>query len=233
LLDAHARVGDRVGRFQDDAQRLNVVDLLQVQPLALHFAVDGVDVLGPSGDRRRQLHLVDARAQQVGGHFDVGGALGAAFGQLPGNGVELIRVQVAKGQVFQLPLELPDAQPVGQRGVDVQRLVGELLPPRRVQRRRLAQPLDAVGHANQDDADVAFDDRKNGAANCVYRLYFAVLVRLFGQPRVGVERLQPGDQRGYLRAERFFHVGDGNGRVRIKHVVQNRGGQGGGVDAKL
>ena len=65
-----------------------------------------------------------------------------------------LRVEVAEGEVFQLRLELPDAEPVGERRVDLHRLLGdaELLVARH--RAERAHVVQAVGQLDQDDADV-------------------------------------------------------------------------------
>ncbi len=49
----------------------------------------------------------------------------APHGELLGDLLVLFRVDVAKAQVFQLPLHLPDAQAVGQRREDIEGLLGD------------------------------------------------------------------------------------------------------------
>lgn len=109
-------VNGPVFRFQNDAQRLDVVNVVKIEPLAHHFAVDGVDMLGAARDRTFQSVVADGALQFLHGVVDLHHAFGPACGQLAGNFLVFFRLQVAKGQIFQLPLELPDAQPVRQQG---------------------------------------------------------------------------------------------------------------------
>ena len=61
--------------------------------------------------------LVQLRAQHLAQLLDVALAVGAPLVEGGGDALVLIRLEVAERQVLQLPLQLPHAQPVGERGV--------------------------------------------------------------------------------------------------------------------
>ncbi len=99
--------------------------------------------------------LASSAAQHLGDALDVALALGAALRQrLLHLGVD-VGLQVAEGQVLQLPLDLPDAQAAGQRRVDVQRLARDaplLLGAHVAQGAHVVQP---VGQLDQHHAHIA------------------------------------------------------------------------------
>jgi hypothetical protein len=74
-----------------------------------------------------------------------------------------IRLQEAEGQVFQLPLELPDAEPIRERRVDVGAELGEFAPFRFRQARRGAHPHQLARQQDQHHAQIP-DDRQQQAA---------------------------------------------------------------------
>ena len=114
----------------DDPDAHQVVDLVELLAPHHHLLVDAPQVLGPPG------HLgLDARGGQPLAHRhqhpgQVLVALGGPGGHhLLDLGVAL-GVQGGEGQVLELPLDLLDPEAVGQRGVDVEGLLGRaaLLP---------------------------------------------------------------------------------------------------------
>ena len=66
----------------------------------------------------------------------------------------VLGLQVAERQVLELPLDLPDAQPIGQRRVDLHRLLGDA--PLLVGRQILERPhvVQAIGQLDEHHADV-------------------------------------------------------------------------------
>ena len=64
------------------------------------------------------------------------------------------RIGVAEGQVFQLAADFAHAQAVGQRCINLQRLLGDLLLPLFRQRRQGAHVVQPVGQLDEHHADV-------------------------------------------------------------------------------
>src|SRR5690606_28147055 len=92
-----------------------VVEFADRHVLLPHLLPDAVDVLGPAGDLRvdalRSQGLVQLRLDLL----DVALAAGAVVVEQRRDATVGLGLQVAEREVLQLPLELPDAEPVGQR----------------------------------------------------------------------------------------------------------------------
>ena len=107
-----------------------------------------------------------------------------------------------------------DAEPVGDRRVDLQRLLGDpvlLFRRQRLQRLHVVQP---VGELHQDDADVLHHREHHLAEALRLRLGAA------GEGQL-VELADAVHQAGDLGAEPRLDLGLGGGRV-LDHVVQQR-----------
>ena len=124
-------------------------------------------------------------------------AIDAALVEQLGDAAIGVRLQVAERQVLQLPFQLPDAEPVGQRGMDVAaqpRQRGGLL---RRQRRRGAHPRELARQQHEHHAQVAHDRQQQPAqafgrpAGCALRVQGP---HLFG-------RLLAGDQALHVRRQ--------------------------------
>ena len=119
--DAERRVAFG-NRGHHHAHGAHVEQLLEGQLLALHLAVDAVDVFRPavdlSGDAGRAQLLAQRGAQRV----DVVLAVGAPLVERGGHAAVLIGLEVAEGQILELPLQLPDAEAIGERCVHGARL---------------------------------------------------------------------------------------------------------------
>ena len=113
--------------LDEAADRVDVVDLLEPGALALHLLVDAVDVLRAAldvgldagrGERRPELgdRRVDERLAALAPGVEELGQLAEALG-----------LERLEGQVLELPLHLPDPEPLGERGVDLHRLAGDPL----------------------------------------------------------------------------------------------------------
>lgn len=101
-----------------------VVDLAEGQALALHFAPDRIDVFGAAADvgvHAGGLQLGTQLAHHVG---DKALTVEPPLMQQRRNLFVLIGLEVAKGQVLQLPLDMADAQAMRQRRVDVEDFAG-------------------------------------------------------------------------------------------------------------
>ncbi len=136
----HAQRGVAGGDVVDHhPHRAQVVQLVEGQALLLHLPPDAVDVLGPPADLRAQALLGQRLGQDLLDRLDVALARHPALVDLAGDAPVGVRLQVPERQVFQLPFQLPDAQAVGQRRVDV---AGQLRQRAALRLRRL------VGHAH-------------------------------------------------------------------------------------
>ena len=67
---------------------------------------------------------------------------------------EFLRGHVAERQVLELGPDAPHAEPVGDRGVDVERFAGDLPPPYLVEVLEGLEVVDPVGQLDEDDPDV-------------------------------------------------------------------------------
>jgi hypothetical protein len=111
------------------------------------------------------------------------------------------RVQVAEAQIFQFGLDAPDAQPVGDRGIVVERLAGGappfvfLLP---AQRAHVVQPVRQL----DDQHAQIFDAGKHHLAQ---RLRLLVADRLVGLAPLFLDLLEFGDA--------VHQLGDGGAKV--------------------
>ena len=122
--------------------------------VSFHLLVDAVDMLGAARYLGAQAHPLELLLQNLDYLGDEVLALGAAGGNQAGHVAVLFRLQVAEGQVLQLPLQLPYPQAVGEGGIDFQRLLGDAALPLRRQRPQRAHIVQAVGQLDKDHPQV-------------------------------------------------------------------------------
>ena len=210
-------------RVDDHAHRRQVVDLVELAALLGHLGVDRVEVLGPAGDLGVDPELGQLLGHVLAGLVDVALALAALLGHQALDLVVLARVQRLEGEVLELPLDRVDAEPVGDRGVDVERLprlLDLLLLRHRADRAHVVQP---VGELDQDHPDVGGHRHDHLAVVLGLRL----VAGLEGQPgELGDAVDQPGD----LLPERRRHLLQRSAGV-LDGVVQQRRAQRLGVEA--
>ena len=137
-----------------NAQRDQIVDLVEGLVLGLHLLVDGVEVLGPAGDLGLDAGLAQPRAQLLGHVGDQALALLALHAHQPHQLLVALGIDVAQRQILQLPLDGVHAHAVGQRRVDVQRLPGDGNLALRLLVLQRAHVVQAVGQLDQHHADV-------------------------------------------------------------------------------
>ena len=133
-----------------------------------------------------------------------------------------LRLEVAERQLLELVLHLAHAEPVGDRRVDVARLLGDRDAPllgQVVERPHVVQP---VGELDEDDADVV-DHRQQHLAEV---LGLPLLAR---READGADLGDPFDDVGDLGAEQLLDPLDGGQRV-LDDVVEEAGGDGDGVE---
>ena len=121
MHDAEHAVAVAHGVYEDP-DRGQVVDLSEVFLVAGHLLPHGEDVLGPARDVGGDSDLLELAGEDV---TQVGHQLLAlvTLARDPLRHI-LVRVglEVAEREVLELPLDLPDAEPVRQWRVDVERL---------------------------------------------------------------------------------------------------------------
>ncbi|MNQ60666.1 hypothetical protein D3C85_749530 [compost metagenome] len=161
---------------------------------------------------------------QVAHHIiDVLLAIQPALVQQLGDLFVLLGLQVAERQVFQLPLDMADAQAMGQRRIDVEDFAGHALTLRVVGMLDRADRTGALGQLDQGDAHV-IDHRHQHPAQ--------VLHLGLGAEHQGVARVEAGtdrrhaqhtvDQLGHHRAEALVHGGQGH--LALAYAAVNDGG---------
>ncbi len=169
--------------------------------------------------------LLQLRDQEARRLVDVVLAVGAALRHPLLDLLVLARVQRGEGEVLELPLEVVDAEPVRERRVDLERLLGLLdllLLAQVAERVHVVQP---VAELDQDDPDVGGhrDD------------HLAVVLRLLLFLGVEVHLGQLGDavdEHGDLVAELLLDPGERRPGV-LDDVVQEGGGDGDRVQLEL
>ena len=164
-----------------------------------------------------------SRAQVLAGLGDVALAIVALLGDQALDLLVLARVQRREGEVLELPLDRVDAQAVGQRRVDLERLarlLHLLLLGHRVDRAHVVQP---VGELDQDDPHVGGHRHHHLAVVLGLRL----VAGLEGDAR---QLGHAVDHARDLLAEALAHLLDRGGGV-LDGVVQQRRAQRLGVQA--
>ena len=226
--DAQRRVAVRNGLDQH-ANRQLIVDLVDVDAATLHLAVDAVDVLRTPRQVSLDAVLFEVAAQHFDHALDVLFARDAAAGHLVGDLVVLLRLEVSEGQVFELPLQLPDAQAVRQRGVDLHCFLSHAASfggRTELQRLHVVQP---VGQLDQHDTDV-LGHRQEHLAHVLRPQVLAVelrqaLVAIHVQELHLVELGDAIDQPRDFAPEAAFELGHWHVAV-FGHVVAQRGHDG-------
>jgi len=219
-----AQRGVAVAYFRDQhAHGAHVVDLAEGQALALHFAPDGIDVLGPAADvgvDAGGLQLSPQLAHHVG---DETLTVKPPLMQQRGDLFVLVGLEVPEGQVFQFPLDMADTQAMGERRVDIEDLAGH------------AVALLIVGGLHRTDRAGAFGQLDQGDAHVVdhcHQHLAQVLDLALGAQHHGLARTEAGtDGRHAQHAiDQFGHHGtktlaDGGQRnMPFPHAAIEHGG---------
>ena len=211
--------------LDDDPDGDQVVDVVELLAPHDHLLVDGPQVLRPPGDVGRHAHVAHALAHVDEHPLEVLLAL-----RRPGRhhlldlGVAL-RVQRGEGEVLELPAHLLDPEPVGQRRVDVEGLLGRapLLPlGHDGERAHVVQP---VGQLDQQDPPVVGHGDEHLADG-------RRLLRLLGVELEPVQLGHPVDDPGHPLAEGLLDGLERQPGV-LHGVVEEGGGHGLLVEAEL
>ena len=152
---AHLLLVDPLRGVEDDAHGVEVVDLLEGDLLGLHLAPDGVDAFDACLGFVFETHGVEALAYGGGEVVVDHGA--PLFGALQEGGYALVFgwVLVLEREVFELGLDGEESEAMGEGGVDVEGLAGDLELLVGSHGAEGAHVVEAVGHLDEHDADVA------------------------------------------------------------------------------
>ena len=142
------------GALDNHAHRGQVVDLVELPTLLGHLVVDRVEVLRAAGDIGGDVGLLELGAQCLCRLLDLQLTVGATIRDHRLDLGELARVQHLEREVFELPFQMVDTEPVRERRVHLERffrflhllLLAEVLDR--------AQVVEAVSELDQDDAHV-------------------------------------------------------------------------------
>src|SRR5690606_20609802 len=140
-------------RYQH-THRTHVVDLAELQALALHLAPDRIDVFGPAADIGLDTGGGELVTQLLHYIVDVLLAVQPALVQQLGNLLVLLRFQVAEGDVFQLPLDMAYPQAVGQRRIDVKHFASHAVALLVVRMLDRTDRAGAFGQLDQGDTHI-------------------------------------------------------------------------------
>ncbi|MNQ60539.1 hypothetical protein D3C85_748220 [compost metagenome] len=189
------------------AHGAHVVDLAELQALALHLPPDRIDVLGAAADVGLDAGGGQFLAQLLHHVGDVLLAVQAALVEQFGDLLVLVRLQVTEGQVLQLPLDMADAEAVCQWRVDVEDLAGDAVALLLVGVLHFTDGAGTLGQLDQRHAHVV----DHGHQHLAQVLHLRLGAEHHGLP--GVEAGADGghaqhafDQLGHDRAEALLYV---------------------------
>ena len=216
-MDDAERAVTVLHRLRDDAQRDHVVDLIELDLLPLQLLVDAEEPLDPAVD----LDDRDLRLGELGRDVFFSSSIIPSVARRrcsTRDAQRLVRrrFEVLERQLLELVLDLAHAEPVGDRRVDVARLLRDLHPPLFRQVMERAHVVQPVGELDQDDADVVHHREQ----------HLAEVLRLPLLARRERDRPQLGDPFDDVRdvgAEQLLDALDRGLRV-LDDVVQQAGG---------
>ena len=202
----------------------DVVDLFEAQALALHLLVDAVDVLGPAHDLGGDVGLGQLLLEDPHDLLDRGAPGRALLGEQFADLAVGVGLELTKGEILEFPLDLPDAQAVGQRGEDLHGLLGHLVALGPGQVAHGAHTVDAVGQGDEHHPHVGGHGQE----------HLAQVLGRFPLEAVPLDPVEPAhalEQADHLGAEALLErpriVGDGD------PGLQDPRGEGGGVQAQI
>ncbi len=144
--------GRDIGHDQPDGPHISH----KVEGLSLlgHLLVDRIDMLRTSADLGPDIVTLQ-QSQQVGlDGFDLLLTVWTSLLDLFGDLLVLFRVEIPEAQVFQFPLDLPDAKPICQRCKNIQGFLGDALALVFGHKAQRAHIVQAVCQLDQYHADV-------------------------------------------------------------------------------
>ena len=165
------------------------------------------------------------RAQLLDRPLDVRLAALAPGVEQPGELAERLGLQRLEAEVLELPLDLPDPEPLRQRGVDLHRLAGDPLLLLGLEGAQRAHVVEPVGELDEDDPDV-LGHRQEHLPDVLGLLLLVAVGAELRELRDAV------DEVGDLGAEPLLDVGEAVLGV-LGDVVEERGRDRDRVDAEL
>ena len=138
-----------------DPDAVDVEHLGEGQMLFGHFLVDRVEVLFPAGNRGLDTGLGQSLADPVKNAVHTLPPVAARRANRLGEHLVAQRVQMPECEFLDLAVKAVQAEAVGDRGVDLQRLARDPPPLFRADRIERAHVVQAIGQLDQHDAHVA------------------------------------------------------------------------------
>ena len=137
-----------------DAQGQEIVHLVETDLAAAHLAPDAVGPLDAGEDLGRDAVLLEQALERPLHGLEV--LLGRLLVRLDEDRHldELLGGDVAEGEILELGPDAAHPEAVGDRGIDLERFAGDLLPLRFVEVFQGLEIMDPVGQLDEDDADV-------------------------------------------------------------------------------
>ena len=207
----------------DDADREEVVDLLDGFILVEHLAVDAEQVLDAAVHLALDAGVANMLFDLLGDLLDIALALTLALLHLFHKVIVYVRIEVFEAEVVQFDLDLGDSEPVGDGRIDVQGLLGDALLFFLGHELKGPHIVQAVRQLDQDDPDILGHGQEHLAQVSGLHL----LLDLGPVPVVPgeFEFFQFGDtvhQKGHIRAEFLLDLLPGQDRVLHDVVEKSR-----------
>ena len=142
-------------RRAENPHRRHVVDLVEGLLLALHLAPDAIKMLGTAGHfTALQAHRRQPVPQQLHRDSEPILPIAALAGHLLLDLAEGLRFENLEGEIFEFPLEATDAEPIGQRRVDIAGFAGNALLLLGLEGPEGAHVVQPIGQLHQHHPDV-------------------------------------------------------------------------------
>ena len=224
MRNAQDRIALR-NRIHDDPHRVQIVNLRQILIVALHFFINGIEMLRPPRDGRLDARFLDLFVQDAHRIVDDFLARLPFLLHLPDQIRIRFRLQIVETEIFKLPFDIVNPQTMRERRVNFLRFLGDtnlLIAPEDGKRAHIVQ---TVRQFDQHDADI-FGHRQKHFPEIFQLLVFFVLVMKLRELRHAVH------ERGDFFSEKRLDIR--KRMLRILHdIVQKRRRDARGVHLEL
>ena len=154
LMDhAERRIAVPYG-LHDDADREQIIDLVDGLILVHHLTIDGEEVLHTTADLGIDARLLDMLRDFRDNVFDPGFSRFLLQVNLRREIIVDVRLEVLQRQIIHLDLDLTDTETLCERGIDLKGLTRLLLLLRRRLVLQRAEIMETVGELDDDDTDI-------------------------------------------------------------------------------